>query len=265
MPPLPDTAVCLQCGYSLRGLPENVCPECGQSFDPANLRTWRDSRELNLLGKIAHHHFAWWSVLSPRTPRWKTLGLTLTVVIALAIRIALPWRLPENSYNCLLTIAFFLTARLLVWLVVTAIRLIHLLHGCPSSNCPVRHQRSMASAGLRWAVLLLTSLLALLAVSKPDLVNQTRLRLSRKDFEIKAFSPGPPVEGRQWVGLVEVDLIRRPPGSNEVIFDLDWDGRDGLYSFDYSKPDAFQPNSTIPGLPGSVLGTGWVLRTQCGR
>src|SRR5690606_36987103 len=29
-------AHCLHCGYSLRGLPENRCPECGTAFDPAD-------------------------------------------------------------------------------------------------------------------------------------------------------------------------------------------------------------------------------------
>lgn len=33
-PKLPDTACCTQCGYLLRGLPENRCPECGRPFDP---------------------------------------------------------------------------------------------------------------------------------------------------------------------------------------------------------------------------------------
>lgn len=26
--------VCVQCGYDIRGLPENRCPECGEAFDP---------------------------------------------------------------------------------------------------------------------------------------------------------------------------------------------------------------------------------------
>lgn len=34
--PLAD-AHCTQCGYSLRGLPENRCPECGRAFDPAEI------------------------------------------------------------------------------------------------------------------------------------------------------------------------------------------------------------------------------------
>jgi hypothetical protein len=31
---------CLNCGYDLRGLPENRCPECGRAFDPGNPATF---------------------------------------------------------------------------------------------------------------------------------------------------------------------------------------------------------------------------------
>lgn len=31
---------CLDCGYSLQGLPENRCPECGRSFDPNDPETF---------------------------------------------------------------------------------------------------------------------------------------------------------------------------------------------------------------------------------
>ncbi len=40
MSQLPDTAVCLHCGYALRGLPDNVCPECGGAFDPVDPFTY---------------------------------------------------------------------------------------------------------------------------------------------------------------------------------------------------------------------------------
>lgn len=39
---VPDTARCLHCGYALRGLPEAVCPECGQAFDPERPETYQD-------------------------------------------------------------------------------------------------------------------------------------------------------------------------------------------------------------------------------
>lgn len=39
---MPESAVCLRCGYSLRGLPNVVCPECGRAFDPGDASTYRD-------------------------------------------------------------------------------------------------------------------------------------------------------------------------------------------------------------------------------
>ncbi len=38
---IPESAVCLDCGYALRGLHDAICPECGRAFDPANARTFR--------------------------------------------------------------------------------------------------------------------------------------------------------------------------------------------------------------------------------
>jgi len=33
-------AVCLDCGYLLRGLPGVICPECGRAFDPNDSSTY---------------------------------------------------------------------------------------------------------------------------------------------------------------------------------------------------------------------------------
>jgi len=38
---IPDNAVCLGCGYMLRGLPNSLCPECGRPFDVAKPSTYR--------------------------------------------------------------------------------------------------------------------------------------------------------------------------------------------------------------------------------
>ena len=32
--PMPEGALCLDCGYRLRGLAEPRCPECGRVFTP---------------------------------------------------------------------------------------------------------------------------------------------------------------------------------------------------------------------------------------
>src|SRR5690349_18712264 len=37
---LPDDARCLGCGYCLRGLHTQQCPECGREFDPSDPRTY---------------------------------------------------------------------------------------------------------------------------------------------------------------------------------------------------------------------------------
>jgi hypothetical protein len=39
-PSLPNTVRCLKCGYALRDLPADRCPECGRPFDPADRRTF---------------------------------------------------------------------------------------------------------------------------------------------------------------------------------------------------------------------------------
>jgi len=37
---IPDSAVCRECGYRLRGLDRPRCPECGGAFDPADPATF---------------------------------------------------------------------------------------------------------------------------------------------------------------------------------------------------------------------------------
>ncbi len=37
---MPDEAICLDCGYLLRGLPGIVCPECGRAFNPDDSSTY---------------------------------------------------------------------------------------------------------------------------------------------------------------------------------------------------------------------------------
>src|SRR5689334_6297711 len=39
-------ARCLDCGYSLRGLPESRCPECGRRFDPDDPVTFDTGRPM---------------------------------------------------------------------------------------------------------------------------------------------------------------------------------------------------------------------------
>ena len=44
-----DDLHCQHCGYQLRGLPEERCPECGHGFDPFERRFWNRHRWRGLL------------------------------------------------------------------------------------------------------------------------------------------------------------------------------------------------------------------------
>ncbi len=51
---LPDDAQCFRCGYLLRGLSENICPECGFAFDPTNPESYVSASrpsKLNAFGR----------------------------------------------------------------------------------------------------------------------------------------------------------------------------------------------------------------------
>lgn len=56
---IPDTAVCIDCRYMLRGLENPVCPECGQRFDPDDRRTYRDRTRRDVCFRWTHPRRNW--------------------------------------------------------------------------------------------------------------------------------------------------------------------------------------------------------------
>ncbi|MBI5863031.1 MAG: hypothetical protein HZB38_00690 [Planctomycetes bacterium] len=48
-PTPPENALCRGCGYALRGLPSNRCPECGREFDPRDPATMLLGRRVGRL------------------------------------------------------------------------------------------------------------------------------------------------------------------------------------------------------------------------
>ena|GEM_PF-1851857 len=68
--PVPEetTAYCLECGYVLRGLPDQRCPECGRDFDPAQPDTY---------------------TTTPRPTRTVPFGLALAVAVYPVVPIGL--------------------------------------------------------------------------------------------------------------------------------------------------------------------------------
>lgn len=51
---LPQDAICIGCGYPLRGLPSETCPECGRVFQPADPSSYtRQSEKVHRLSRSA--------------------------------------------------------------------------------------------------------------------------------------------------------------------------------------------------------------------
>jgi len=51
--PMPVDARCIDCRYSLVGLPEPRCPECGRTFDPSDLQSFRNGARRSALVVLA--------------------------------------------------------------------------------------------------------------------------------------------------------------------------------------------------------------------
>ena len=63
---------CLECGYALKALTHNVCPECGRTFDPAKPETYasrhrKRNRRLVVVAIYLTSFFFWFMVLIPRS------------------------------------------------------------------------------------------------------------------------------------------------------------------------------------------------------
>ncbi len=98
-----DDRGCIQCGYSLHGLSDERCPECGKTFDPAD-------------------------PLSMRTPeywRWckrlTFLSLTAWIVAVVAMYVAMQWVLP-TSYNRVQNLRFVVPAMIIGWIARRMVR-----------------------------------------------------------------------------------------------------------------------------------------------
>src|ERR1035441_10641934 len=79
-----EPTFCIGCGYMLRQLPSNRCPECGRAFDPADPRTMSIGRPLR-----------WWQRKLLRPIGWPTIFLALLGTGGLAFLSYRPHLQPE--------------------------------------------------------------------------------------------------------------------------------------------------------------------------
>ncbi|MCA9249888.1 MAG: hypothetical protein KDA54_02030 [Phycisphaerales bacterium] len=115
---LPDDAQCFRCGYLLRGLIDNICPECGFAFDPTNPESYvSPSRPVkrNVFGRTP----------KPFPPGKIATRILLVMVIALLIDFSNPGQASLDA--CIWQVAAIFTVfcfavswftRLVSWLII---------------------------------------------------------------------------------------------------------------------------------------------------
>lgn len=106
----PPGPYCLGCSYSLHGLTESRCPECGRGFDLDDPRTYR----LEPLSKMA----AYWFFPPGRRSTWFPLILAIIAIISNAI--------PEGFFPAMILIIYgwlaclgWWLSRLIIWSVAS--------------------------------------------------------------------------------------------------------------------------------------------------
>lgn len=132
---------CKHCGYSLRGIESNACPECGKPFDRDNPRTYIRFAIKELPGDI-----------------WLTLGMQAAVFVLIAIGLLLRWfnadvglfGYRDGSYSC-----FTLVLQVAAMFCGAASIGMHYKHTVPGYR-----RRLIAVAAVPWMI----ALLAILAV-----------------------------------------------------------------------------------------------------
>jgi hypothetical protein len=110
---LPDTARCRHCGYLLRGLQANVCPECGGVFDPSNPDSYNDpQRRLEWLRRERRQALRMF-IAPPGLVSYFVLGWLLAWQFRPTFSLA-AWN--ELRYHDKSPIVFFLALLLMLWI-----------------------------------------------------------------------------------------------------------------------------------------------------
>jgi hypothetical protein len=241
-PSIPDSAACLDCGYSLRGLTEPLCPECGRPFDPADRQTFRDSGAP-----------PWWGRWARPPGRWHCVGMSLLALWAMIDR-STPVGLFDWASGCSIAAG----AALFFWIAVGdyILRL---------SILVFQGRHSQHTNGFRvswdawqWAVspVCVLILVLLLLYSWPV---RLRFQLSRGALDRVAQDVGdarPQSSGGQWIGLYFVREVERHE-NGDVFLDLGtdfWDRIGFLY-----RPDETAPLASSDWFVRERLAPGWYV------
>ncbi len=179
---LPLDARCRGCGYLLRSLPRNVCPECGLAFDPANPLTYRMPRT------------PWWHVCAGAPGRWHA-GLATFSIFVFLHAASLPYQ-AENGFACL---CFPLFALLCCAYALTVIGTVVAMKKVAAYRPPTVHRWRW------WATPVALILIVGAGVSEWPL--RLRFSLSQRAFEKSVRKAADSSEGR-WIGLYHVKAVQ---------------------------------------------------------
>lgn len=209
---IPDTATCLTCGYALRSLPINVCPECGRTFDPADPRTYKPGPKS-----------PWWHAFAGPPPGYFRWPLVIYTVFLLfdSSSPGLPTQLfPLFIVSMALTVCgapLYVLVLLLDYGLRIAVRTGYGRHFDELSQQPEKSPKKWAVAPLCLAVLL--------SIGVFDFPLRIRFALSRPALEraAEAYLDGTRTNtGGQWIGLFRVEKIsvnKSIPGPPHVFFE----------------------------------------------
>lgn len=218
---LPDDARCRKCGYLLRGLTENRCPECGRPFDPTDLGTVR------YIG------------LSVSTRRWarapcmaEVIAVLIVAILMLVFRSRPTATIRGEPYFPALWVAWVAPA-LVWWWGLRVLSRLRWLRLPADSRGPDRRDRRV----WRWCVLPLC-LAAVVSCAFYEWPQAVRFRLSesalaREASRLQAMhlqdpNSGVYVDYGRWIGLYYVWGASIVPHGRWIHFGVDEPGRGGL-------------------------------------
>lgn len=200
---MPEAAVCIKCGYLLRGLPEHVCPECGQAFNPNDNTTYHNP--------IHTKYFIRYS-LPPR--KWR-LRLIIIVTLIILFDISTP-----GNIFFLSGIYFVCAFVLILWITIDYI--VHVIYTLLNQNKSFQNNAQLKSKLQRWRWFITPTCLLLIGSALyypwPAWI---RFRLSLPAFE-HLVQNGTTSNQSQMVGLYMVHSINNYP-NGMVFFQTDND------------------------------------------
>lgn len=196
--------LCLDCGYSLLGLPTPRCPECGREFDPMDPASMNMGRPLSPMAQWALGPLRW--PVSLMT--WGALAFSLWSA-------RLPGQQIATSYSILILVGLGL-----FWLAWPMVRVIAARrYGWPTSLL-MQGQKQRITTGL---CLLIASVAIVYKLPLKGAMYVSRPAMDRMASALLASNE--PYANDQWVGLYRAKRIRTLPGGTGVRFTVEQDNR----------------------------------------